>query len=131
MVKPGKVSRVSAYPAHVLACFYRVVINIDVDETSPETGGAADESKEAADDEILRVKIDATAKLGDSDAFVNFLPSLQGWYDISNSETYYRIEAVLRFNIINRHFDVRYEKGSGAPNFNEGRQISAGMTMSF
>jgi hypothetical protein len=104
---------------------------IDIDETTAATGGSADESKEDPDDEIFRIKAEANTILGDSDDLVNFIPALHGWYDISNSETYYSIEAVVRFNIINRHFDVRYEKGSGAPNFNEGRQISAGMTMSF
>ena len=55
-----------------------------------------------------------------------------GWYDIANGKTYYRVTAACRVRIAkDRHFAFACEKGSGAPNFNKGNQFSANITVTF
>ena len=54
------------------------------------------------------------------------------WYDLVHHDHYYRL--VTTFRIIlnpNQAFDFTFEKGSGAPNFNQGRQFSANLTLIF
>ena len=63
---------------------------------------------------------------------VSFIGAATVWYDIANSVFYHRLVATLRLTVIeNRHFDFTYEKGSGAPNFNEGSQFSANLAVTF
>jgi len=57
-----------------------------------------------------------------------------GWYDIKNKVLYYRVQASLRFYFNrknDKYFDISYEKGSGAPNFNTGSQFGMGLTVAF
>ena len=101
-----------------------------------EEGGDLDESKESPNDELARIKGSATFNpiefLSASNQGVGFIGNVDGWYDIINGETYYRIDGIIRFYLNkDKHFDFSYEKGSGAPNFNEGEQYSANLTVSF
>lgn len=101
-------------------------------EGSVGSGGADDESSEEPDSNLARAKVDIRGKFGGKTNFFNLIPNVRGWYDFINSETYYKAEAIVRLNITNdKSFDLKYEKGSGAPNFNKGEQFTAGLTMTF
>lgn len=102
----------------------------------PEEGGANDESQELADSEIARVKIDAGTELlrfkywGEKS--IALVPRARFWYDIANDKVYHKLEAKLEFSLgKDKSFDFRYEDGSGAPNFNEGSQFSANLTIMY
>ena len=107
------------------------------DTVSISKGGAMDESKEDLDSEILRIK----SVLGFSPTFYfdqndNFGISLIGtgtlWYDLLNTEVYYNLSGKIRF-ILKKdyYFDLGYEKGSGAPNFNQGEQFTTNLGIRF
>jgi hypothetical protein len=110
--------------------------NIDESEDasgmSADQGGDSDESQEKPDEPIARVKTEATYAFTMMN-MISLVPRGTGWYDMLNQEFYYRLEALLRFAIIPNNFslDFLYEKGSGAPNFNEGDQYSTGLTIMF
>lgn len=105
------------------------------------SGGAEDESSEANDSDILRVKAEAEFTL----ILPDFLPLggddkpqliswARGWYDIANDDFYHSIGATLRLDIPTSQatfMDLTFENGSGAPNFNQGSQFSAGLTIAF
>jgi hypothetical protein len=100
------------------------------------TGGAADQSKEKTGDGLARMKLDSgidfkLASFG-LDRDVTLIANATGWYDIAHSATYHRLEAILRLSLSkDRFFDLTYENGSGAPNFNKGSQFSANLTVQF
>jgi hypothetical protein len=102
-----------------------------------EFGGAVDESKEDPDSFILRAALGGSAEIdlfhfNKDKQLVRFLPSGRLWYDIPNTEFYYRLDFILRLALTpDKAFDVRYERGSGEPNFNDGDQISANFTLLF
>lgn len=119
----------------------------DVKRDSNQSGGDRDESAESPDSGLFRIKaaggIDIPL-LSLNDRKVSFLPArktarsinfmadLAGWYDIVNSEIYHKVNTTLRFSLTkDKHFDLKYENGSGAPNFNEGEQFSANLTIQF
>ncbi|HKI02990.1 MAG TPA: hypothetical protein VKK31_13525 [Thermoanaerobaculia bacterium] len=114
-----------------------------------ESGGAEDQSAEEPDTSILRLKTSVGTKwcllgnnggclralgggLGKGDWSVNVLLDASGWYDIANQETYHLIDARLRLTLKEaRNFDLKYQDGSGAPNFNKGDEFSANLTIGF
>jgi len=100
----------------------------------PEIGGKIDESAEAVKDAIFRIKGNAAfniKKLFNIELF-GLIGDGSLWYDILNEEFYYRLEGKLRINITDdKHFDLEYQKGSGAPNFNEGDQFGIGLGIAF
>lgn len=111
---------------------------IDDDSTSIVMGGGnVDESKEKGDSGLLRLKGSAGFRPEFSIGFIKGLKfgvvgNADGWYDIVNSEFYYRLEAAFRIILTQeKSFDFTYEKGSGAPNFNKGDQFSANLTIAF
>lgn len=116
---------------------YKTASNVDTTATAaPEsTDGAADESEEAVESGLLRIRAAlrvtepiALLKLGDNP--VSGIGSATVWRDLSNKAWYYRLTGGLRITLAeDRHFDFVYEKGSGAPNFNEGEQFSANLTI--
>ena len=69
--------------------------NIDTTNTVP-VGGQIDESKEAVDDGIFRVKgsfaIDTKSLVEISGVGVGLVGSTDGWYDFLNSGVYYTIK---------------------------------------
>ncbi|MCY1718877.1 hypothetical protein OU798_00895 [Prolixibacteraceae bacterium Z1-6] len=101
-------------------------------------GGQADESAEMEDDGILRLKgsftIDTKSIFTISGVGIGIFGSANGWYDLLNNEVYYRLEGTMRFFLSASHdksFNLNYQKGSGAPNFNQGDQFGMGLTLTF
>jgi len=101
-------------------------------------GGQADESMETIDDGIFRIKgsfaIDTKSLINISGVGVGLWGSADAWYDILNSEIYYRLEGTVRFFLSankDKFFSLNYQKGSGAPNFNQGEQFGMGLTVTF
>jgi hypothetical protein len=110
----------------------------EVDDENNFAGGAADESEEELDSLLFRTKIGGKAIIP-IDLFRNksryglsIIPEAWAWYDVVNYETYHRVVGILRISLDqDKHFDLKYENGSGAPNFNEGQQFSANITIAF
>ncbi len=103
---------------------------------SNAAGGAADESMESANGGIFRAKcslgIDTDALINISLLRVGLIGYADGWYDFLNQAVYYRLQATIRFYIApGKYWDFQYQKGSGAPNFNQGDQFGTGLTMAF
>ncbi|HPF52738.1 MAG TPA: hypothetical protein PK335_14245 [Draconibacterium sp.] len=101
-------------------------------------GGQTDESLENADSGIFRLKgsfaIDTKSLIRVSLLEVGLWGSADAWYDILNNEIYYRLEGTIRFFLsenMDKFFSLNYQKGSGAPNFNQGDQFGMGLTISF
>ncbi|MDX1911574.1 MAG: hypothetical protein SFV22_08825 [Saprospiraceae bacterium] len=112
--------------------------DIDSNSTFMLRGGQLDESKEQTDDALLRLK--GTFEINTGNYWVNqrtqsglaLIGKANAWYDFLNEEIYYRIEAKARIFLGRDYFfDLGYEKGSGAPNFNQGEQFGATLTVSF
>lgn len=100
--------------------------------------GAADESFEDPNSFLLRskasLKINTQNLVTMGNVGLGLSGVANGWYDIKNNAWYYQAEAALRmyFNRKNdKYFDIAYQKGSGAPNFNTGGQFGMGLTMAF
>lgn len=98
-------------------------------------GGAADESEEAVESALARAKLDARLDVPIRVArqlSLRLIGNGSGWYDLVNTTTYFRVEGILRIPLARaQHFDLTYERGSGAPNFNRGEQFSANLTIAF
>lgn len=109
-------------------------------------GGDVVQGKERQDKVIFRTKgsfvIDANKPiltLGFLQAGVVGAADL--WYDFVNRAWYHRVEGKLRLymptagnkpNSLKRQYlDFAYQKGSGAPNFNQGDQYGIGLTVAF
>ncbi|MCI0697313.1 hypothetical protein L0337_35575 [candidate division KSB1 bacterium] len=107
----------------------------DSTASAATTGGAIDESKEKAKRGLSRLKGSAVFNprfMLKSDWGLGVQGAADGWYDIANAEVYYRIEAKAVIYLgEGKSFDVSYQKGSGAPNFNKGNQFSANITIQF
>lgn len=131
---------------HKIGIFAQAGYKFDANaEGEEETGGAQDQSAEGEDSSILRLKGRAGTqlcvlgknkacwrKINDENWGVNVILDASGWYDINNSEVYHSLEAILRLTLFDgRHFDLKYQDGSGAPNFNEGEEFSANLTVQF
>lgn len=105
------------------------------EDADAETGGAADESKEEPDETIGRIKLRARfdQPIGlVSDSALRVLLDANLWFDIVNQTTYNKIDGTLRLVLAkDRNFDLKYEHGSGPPNFNQGDQISANITLMY
>jgi hypothetical protein len=110
-----------------------------VDTTGKQAvGGEIDQSKEKTDNAIFRAKgsfgIDTKSLFHFSGVGVGLVGSTDGWYDFLNSEIYYTIQGKLRLYLTeseDKFFDFQYQKGSGAPNFNQGDQYGIGLTVTF
>ena len=111
--------------------------SLDTNNTMP-IGGAKDESSELPNDAILRGKgifaIDTKSLFSIGGVGLGVKGESKLWYDILNSDWYYNIDAKLRFYLDEDrgvYFDMQYQKGSGAPNFNEGEQYGINLTVSY
>lgn len=100
--------------------------------------GSADESQEPLDSGLLRLKGSARwapmVSLGTGDhAFgLGLRGSADVWRDLLNHAWYHRLEATVVFRLAKgRDFELTYEHGSGAPNFNPGDQFSANLAVTF
>ena len=100
-----------------------------------QIGGKADESLEIDNRGLFRLKgnfsVDlATIKVGAYN--IGLLGTADAWYDIINSAVYHRLDGRLRFYLASdNHLDFIYQKGSGAPNFNQGDQYGVGLIVTF
>ena len=101
-------------------------------------GGEIDQSKEKADNSIFRAKgsfgIDTKSlfELSGVGVGVGLVGNADGWYDFFNGQVYYAIQGKMRFYLAqnkDKYFDLKYQKGSGAPNFNQGDQFGIGLTV--
>jgi hypothetical protein len=108
---------------------------LDSSSTVP-IGGEVDQSLEQVHSKLFRAKgafsID-TKEIIKLDAFkIGVVGNSNLWYDFVNKATYYKLEGIARVYLTPTiYFDVQYSKGSGAPNFNEGDQWGAGLSIQF
>lgn len=95
-------------------------------------GGDTDQSDESRDESIARIKAELAYGFELAGLCV-VTPKMTGWYDMKNGATYHQIEALIRISLVKDKyfFDMKYDKGSGAPNFNEGDQFAAGLTIAY
>lgn len=110
----------------------------ELDTTNMAIGGNVDESKEKLNKPLMRAKgrfgIDTQKLLVNSRTGrgIALIGTSDTWLDLINSKVYFRIEGKVRVFLTNDYFfDFTYEKGSGAPNFNQGDQFGVGLTVSF
>jgi len=136
---PERSQRFGLAPDRAFGLFFQAGYKFDFRDSSgvasddlTDAGGLTNSSEEEPDHGIARVKGVIVYGISLADR-VSILPRATGWYDIVNSEVYYRLEARIRVNIVlgKSALDFGYEKGSGVPNFNEGDQFSTGLTMAF
>lgn len=99
-------------------------------------GGELDKSSEKANGAIFRAKgslgVDTKTLFELNGAGVGLLGNANGWYDFLNGQVYYTIQGKFRFYLTHnkdKFFDFTYQKGSGAPNFNQGDQFGMGLTV--
>lgn len=122
-----------------IGIFFQAGYKFDTDTTRTNpAGGQLDESKETLGQAILRLKGSAaiyTKSLFDIGGVgLGLWGSADAWYDFLNSEVYYRLQGTLRFFLTqnkDKYFNINYQKGSGAPNFNKGNQFGMGLTVAF
>lgn len=99
-------------------------------------GGEVDESLEAIKSAIFRAKgsfgIDTKSIIKVNGLDIGLVGTADVWYDIANGEIYHRVDGRGRFYIsVDNYIDLIYQKGSGAPNFNQGDQFGVGLTVTF
>jgi hypothetical protein len=98
-------------------------------------GGDKDESEELVNTAILRARghADLNSPAVAMGAFnVGLVGSGDVWFDIANGATYYRIDAAFRVFLSRTQFiDFVYQKGSGAPLFNQGDQFGISLQLIF
>lgn len=97
---------------------------------------SANESREDPDSALMRLKAVFAMQVpvvpGTEGRAVDGMADLKGWRDLANGEWYYSIKLGARLILTaDKSFDLLWERGSGAPNFNEGEQFSANLTMMF
>ena len=100
-------------------------------------GGAKEEGKETPGNGVFRAKFTGgintknvlkTAK----GAGLELIGDGNLWYDIVNSCFYYKLSGKARICFTKKYyFDLFYERGSGAPNFNEGDQFGVNLGVAF
>lgn len=107
------------------------------DTSSLNIGGKADQSEEKEDRAIFRSKfsflIDTKNLMRAGSGFgFGIIGGGDLWYDFINAAFYYKLEAKARLYLSrNYYFDLQYQKGSGAPNFNKGDQFGVNLGISF
>ena len=99
-------------------------------------GGNTDQSSEPPDSWLMRVKASLrfapSLRLSGSGQGVGLNVAAHAWYDAANDAGYNSLDLTARLSIDARHhFDLTYQKGSGAPLFNKGEQWSANLTFVF
>jgi hypothetical protein len=131
-------SKVPAILRHTKAAiFLQSGYKFKTDSTHLNMGGNKDESNEPLNDAILRNKfiLEIDSKdlwVNKSGAGIGLLGASNIWYNWLNNEVYYHLEGKFRLYLNpNYHLDFVYEKGSGAPNFNNGDQFGASLGISF
>lgn len=105
-------------------------------DTSGKVGGEVDESLEAEESGIVRLKGSATANIFNPVTIGSFRLGLVGgadvYYDVLNSAIYHKLDADLRFFVSADDFiSLKYSHGSGAPLFNQADEWGIGLRVSF
>ena len=106
-------------------------------DLTPETGDQLDESLEEEGEELFRLKTKARWSVKTKgQPVMGYDISIKAngtlWRNLINSAWYSKLEGVLQLHVsANSSIDFKYEKGSGAPNFNEGEQYGVGLTLTF
>jgi len=100
-------------------------------------GGATDESSEKTDHALLRAK----AVIGFSPVFYfnqtkqlgcSLIGNATAWFDFLHGKVYYKLQGKVRVILTKDYaLDMGFEKGSGAPNFNQGEQFTTQLTIRF
>lgn len=110
---------------------------LDTTNNSTFIGGKKDESEETINSNLLRFKgifsIDTkNIFLSKDKPGFGLIGTATYWYDFMNRHIYYKLEGVARIYLADNYFfDLKYERGSGAPNFNQGEQFSTGLSIKF
>ena len=101
-------------------------------------GGETDQSSEKVHHAICRIRgsagFDTPSIIHFSGAGIGLVGGADGWYDLLNSRWYYCLQGKIRLYLApgkEKYFDFHYQKGSGAPNFNQGDQYGVSLTMQF
>jgi len=96
-------------------------------------GAAADESAEDPDSGIGRLKLRARGDFAVPQfERVTLRPEGAFWWDFWHGEAYYRLSAIADVKLSEtRSLEFRWDKGSGAPNFNDGNQFGIGLKIEF
>lgn len=101
---------------------------------SVQDGGKSDESKENVDSGILRLKssFHFSPQIRVLSKF-NISPNgeTHAWFDALNGQIYYKLKGAINFNFMDFTWEWKYEKGSGAPNFNQGEQFGTSLSIRF
>lgn len=95
-----------------------------------------DQSLEALNSGIFRFKgslgVDSKALVTIQNLRLGLAGAADGWYDILNNTTYYRLMGALRMYLNgDNYLDFRIDRGSGAPLFQTGDQFGIALTMAF
>lgn len=122
-----------------LGLFVQTGYKFEIDQSdSLNIGGELEEGKEKTDEILFRGKgifvIDTQRLFSMNGVGVGLTGNATGWYDLMNEEFYYSLEGCLRFYLASdksKYFDLKYQKGSGAPNFNTGDQFGMNLTVTF
>ena len=104
----------------------------------PSEGNQADQSSEVPGKALMRLKtslsIDTRSLIVLSGIGIGLSGQSDLWYDFLHDEFYYRLQGTTRIYLgsgKDRYFELIYQKGSGAPNFNQGDQFGIGLTLCF
>lgn len=136
----ARMDSVASWIKHTkVGVFFQGGYKFDLDSNGIDVvGGQIDESKEKINSEIFRIKgsfgVDSKSLFELNGVGFGLVMSSDVWYDFLNSEIYYTVSGKARFYLTqnnDRFFDLKYQKGSGAPNFNEGDQFGLGLTLAF
>lgn len=117
--------------------FLQAGYKFDRDTPVAATGGAAplpDASAEAEDDLLGRVRgsVRWSPRIALPESNVHLVSAADVWADVLNGELYYRLEGTLRLKLFaDQYLDLTWERGAGAPNFNQGSQFSANLRITY
>lgn len=100
------------------------------------TGGQVDESQEELNSAVFRAKgslaIDTKQLIIINQVRLGLVGSGDLWFDFLNAATYYRLIGAVRVYLNGSNYlDLHFQRGSGAPNFNQGDQFGLGLTVMF
>ena len=100
-----------------------------VSDATNADGGLEDQSAESPNKGLARLKavLEVKQNIGSR---IGIRGDVAGWYDLINNAFYHRLDFTVRLTMFpGKHFDLKYQNGSGAPNFNKGNQFSANLAL--
>ena len=109
---------------------------LDSINTTGIKGGKLDESAEKPNHFFCRSKFDFSIDTKNffktNQVGMGLVGKMNYWIDFVNGNIYYKIDARVRLYLSsNKFFDILYQKGSGAPNFNTGEQFGTALSINF